>query len=256
MTDWNPSQYLTFADERTRPARDLLAHVPLIAARRVYDLGCGPGNSTGLLVTRLPHARVTGIDNSPAMLEAARADCQGADFAFGDLTIWLPPDVPDLLFSNAAFQWVPDHLAVLERLAGLLPKGGVLAVQMPDNLGEPSHRLMQAAAGQGAWRGKLAQAAAARDMLPPVATYHDRLKPLFRRLDIWHTIYNHPLDGVEGIVEWLGSTGLRPFLAPLDEDERAAFLGRYKTLLAEAYPLLADGKVLLRFPRLFIVGTR
>ena len=256
MTDWNPSQYLSFADERTRPARDLLAHVPTVSARRVYDLGCGPGNSTGLLVSRFRHAQVTGIDNSPAMLEAARADCHGADFAFGDLTIWLPPDVPDLLFSNAAFQWVPDHMAVLERLASCLPEGGVLAVQMPDNLAEPSHRLMQKAAEHGAWAPKLRAAAAARDVLAPVAAYYARLKPAFRRLDIWHAIYNHPLDGVEGIVSWLGSTGLRPFLAPLGEDERAGFLDRYRSLLAEAYPLQADGKVLLRFPRLFMVGVR
>ena len=256
MTDWSPSQYLSFADERTRPARDLLAHVPLVAARRVYDLGCGPGNSTGLLVARYRHAQVTGVDNSTAMLEAARADCPGADFAFGDLTIWLPQDMPDLLFSNAAFQWVPEHLVVLERLASCLPQGGVLAVQMPDNLAEPSHSLMQKAAEHGPWAPKLRAAAAARDMLPPVASYYARLKPMFRRLDIWHTIYNHPLDGVEGIVAWLESTGLRPFLAPLDEDARADFLDAYRALLAEAYPAQADGKVLLRFPRLFLVGVR
>lgn len=256
MSDWHPAQYLAFADERTRPARDLLAHVPLVAARRIYDLGCGPGNSTALLVKRFPQARVTGIDNSPAMLQAARADCPGADFAFGDLSIWLPPEQPDLLFSNATFQWVPDHLGVLQRLAGTLPAGGVMAVQMPDNLEEPSHRLMQTAAGLGPWSAKLREAAGARDLLPPADTYYARLKPQFARLDIWHTIYNHPLDGVEGIVSWLGSTGLRPFLAPLDEEERNDYLGVYRALLARAYPAQADGKVLLRFPRLFIVGTR
>lgn len=256
MSDWNPSQYLSFADERTRPARDLIAQVPLVMARRVYDLGCGPGNSTALLVARYPQAHVTGIDNSPAMLEAARTDCRGADFGFGDLSIWLPPDRPDLLFSNATFQWVPGHLHVLERLAATLPAGGVLAVQMPDNLGEPSHRLMQAAAEHGPWSAKLRDASAARDVLPAVDTYYARLKPHFTRLDIWHTIYNHPLDGVDGIAAWLGSTGLRPFLAPLEAEERDSFLAVYRMLLAKAYPAQADGKVLLRFPRLFIVGTR
>ena len=256
MSDWSPAQYLLFADERTRPARDLLAHVPISGVRRIYDLGCGPGNSTALLVARFPQAQVTGIDNSPAMLEAARAECRGADFAFGDLSIWLPPDRPDLLFSNATFQWVPDHLGVLERLAGTLHPGGVLAVQMPDNLGEPSHRMMRQAAEQGSWAAKLHAAAAARDLLPGVEAYYARLKPHFARLDIWHTIYNHPLDGVEGIISWLGSTGLRPFLAPLNEGERDGFLLRYASLLAKAYPLQADGKALLRFPRLFIVGVK
>ncbi len=256
MTDWNPAHYLNFADERTRPARDLLAQVPLTLARRIYDLGCGPGNSTALLVSRFPQARVTGIDNSPAMLEAARAACPAADFAFGDLSIWLPPDQPDLLFSNAAFQWVPGHLQVLERLAAGLQHNGVLAVQMPDNLGESSHRLMREAAARGPWAAKLREAAAARDVLPAADRYYAQLKPHFRRLDIWHTIYNHPLDGADGVISWLGSTGLRPFLAPLEEAERADFLARYRSLLAAAYPLQTDGKLLLRFPRLFIVGTR
>lgn len=256
MSDWNPAQYLKFADERTRPARDLLAQVPLGDARRVYDLGCGPGNSTALLVERFPRAHVTGIDNSPAMLEAARKALPGASFAAGDLSVWMPDQTPDLLFSNATFQWVPDHLSVLERLGQALPEGGVLAVQMPDNLLEPSHLLMQRAAEQGPWAEKLAPARKARDPLPPVAEYYRRLKPLFGRLDIWHTIYNHPLDGVGGIVSWLMSTGLRPFLDPLAADEREAYLAHYRSHLAEAYPTEADGKVLLRFPRLFIVGAR
>lgn len=256
MTDWNPAQYLAFADERTRPARDLLAQVPLLSARRVYDLGAGPGNSTALLMQRFPQAHVTGIDNSPAMLEAARAACPGADFAFGDLSHWRPADQPELLFSNATFQWVPGHLAVLEGLAAGLPEGGVLAVQMPDNLAEPSHRLMRETAKVGPWSARLAEAAAARDVLPAAATYYDRLWPQFRRIDIWHSIYNHPLDGVAGIVQWLGSTGLRPFLAPLQGEEAVGFLDAYRRRLAEAYPLQADGKVLLRFPRLFLVGVR
>lgn len=256
MSDWQPSQYLQFADERTRPARDLLAQVPLTHARRVYDLGCGPGNSTALLVERYPQAVITGIDNSPAMLEAARKACPRASFAAGDLSNWKPEDVPELLFSNATFQWVPHHVNVLERLSAALPEGGVLAVQMPDNLMEPSHRLMQVAAGQGPWAGKLATAAEARDPLPAAETYYARLKPLFRRLDIWHIIYNHPLNGVDGIIAWLRTTGLKPYIDPLNGDQRAAYLSAYRALLAEAYPAQADGAVLLRFPRLFLVGTR
>lgn len=256
MSDWEPAQYLAFADERTRAARDLLAQVPLAAARRVFDLGCGPGNSTALLVERYPGAEVTGIDNSPAMLEAARAACPTASFAFGDLAAWQPERTADLLFSNASFQWVPNHLAVLQRLAASLPAGGVLAVQMPDNLLEPSHRLMRVVAEHGPWAHKLAKAPAAREALPPPETYYARLKPKFSRLDVWHTTYNHPLAGVEGIVAWLGATGLRPWLGPLEEAEREEFLAHYRSLLAEAYPALADGSVLLRFPRMFLVGAR
>lgn len=256
MTDWQPTQYLTFADERTRAARDLLEQVPLRDAHRVYDLGCGPGNSTALLTARFPHAQVIGIDNSPAMLDAARKACPQAGFEAGDLAQWMPDATPDLLFANAAFQWVPDHLAVIDRLSRSLPEGGVLAVQMPDNLNEPSHALMSQVAEEGGWTGSIASAKAARDLLPTPAEYYARLKPIFRHLDIWHTIYNHPLRGVSGIVAWLSTTGLRPYLDPLGEDDRKRFIARYQERLAQHYPVQQDGMVLLRFPRLFIVGVR
>lgn len=256
MSDWQPSRYLTFADERTRPARDLLAQVPLRQARRIYDLGCGPGNSTALLVAEFPGAVITGIDNSPAMLETARKACPTACFEACDLAHWEPEGEPDLLFSNAAFQWVPHHLRVLERLGANLPDGGVLAVQMPDNMLEPSHRLMQVVAEQGPWAAKLADAAQARDPLPAPGTYYARLKPLFRRLDVWHTIYTHPLAGIDGIIAWFRTTGLRPYIDPLLEAERVDYLESYRALLQEAYPAQADGMVLLRFPRIFLVGQR
>lgn len=252
--DWNPALYLKFEDERTRPPRDLLARVPLSQPRLVVDLGCGPGNSTELLVQRWPGAEVTGVDNSPAMLEQARARLPGARFELGDLATWQPPEGTDLLFANAVFQWVPDHLDVLARLVAALPPGGALAVQMPDNVEEPSHRLMRETAASGPFAGRLD--GAARDLLPSVGAYYDRLAPLARHVDIWHTLYNHPLDGAPAIADWFRSTALRPYLAALEEGERRAFLADYTARLEKAYPARVDGKVLLRFPRLFIVAVR
>ena len=252
--DWNPALYLQFEDERTRPPRDLLARVPLTRPRRVVDLGCGPGNSTELLAQRWPEAEVIGIDNSPAMIEQARARLPGARFELGDLADWQPPEGTDLLFANAVFQWVPDHLDVLARLVAALPQSGVLAVQMPDNVNEPSHLLMEATAAAGPFADRVA--GVARDTLPSVGAYYDRLALLARHVDIWHTLYNHPLAGAAAIAEWFRSTGLRPYLAPLDEAERAAFLKDYTARLAQAYPARVDGKVLLRFPRLFLVAVR
>ncbi len=252
--DWNPKLYLKFEDERTRPPRDLLAQVPLANPRRVVDIGCGPGNSTELLVERWPQAEVTGIDNSPAMIAQASQRLPAARFEQADISNWAPAEGTDVLFGNAVFQWVPDHLAVLERLLRALPEGGVLAVQMPDNVNEPSHRLMGETAVSGPWAAKIG--AAQRDVLPAPAEYYERLKPFARRLDIWHTLYNHPLDGAAAIAEWFKSTGLRTFLSPLSEEERAGFLADYIARVAKAYPERFDGKVLLRFPRLFIVAVR
>ena len=168
----------------------------------------------------------------------------------------MPQEPVDLLFANAVFQWVPGHLPVLARLLESLTSGAVLALQVPDNFSEPSHRLMQDVALAGPWRDRLESAKAWRDEIPPPAVYHDRLKPLAANVDIWHTHYNHPLEGADAIADMFASTGLRPYLTLLADDERAAFLDEYRRLVAAAYPPLVDGRVLLRFPRLFVVAVR
>lgn len=256
MADWSSTQYLKFADERTRAASDLLAQVPLKNPRLVYDLGCGPGNSTALLIARYPQARVIGVDSSPDMLAKARQSYPHTHFIEGDMANWQPMEEPDLMFANAVFQWVPDHLSVLQHLLEALPKGGVLAVQMPDNLDEPSHAAMRETAAEGPWAEKLKKLGQVRDRVASPATYYDALKPKAAQVDIWHTIYNHPLDGPDGIVEWVKGTGLRPYIDPLTGDEREAYLAHYRERIAKAYPLAGDGKALLRFPRLFIVCVK
>ena len=256
MVDWSPNQYLIFADERTRAARDLLAQVPLREASLIYDLGCGPGNSTELLVAAYPKARIVGVDHSPNMLEKARTALPQLEFLETNLANWQPPEGADLLFSNATFQWVPEHMRVLQRLLRGMKTGAVLAVQMPDNLNEPSHVAMSEATLNAPYADKMLDATKARDVLPLPSAYYMALKPLCSRIDIWHTIYNHPLDGIVGIVEWLKGTGLRPFLDPLSAEEQQDYLARYATLLAKHYPVQADGKVLLLFPRLFMVAVK
>ncbi len=256
MPSWSSSQYLKFEDERSRPAAELVARVPLDSPGKIVDIGCGPGNSTELLVKRWPDAKVAGLDSSDNMLEAARKRLPETEFFKADAATWAPDADTDLIYSNATFQWVPKHLDVMERLFRALKPGGVLAVQMPDNLSEPSHLAMEEAAKDGPWAKKLAGAGLARDPLPSKTVYYDRLAPLSAKFDIWHTIYTHPLDGAEGIVEWVKGTGLRPYVDPLDEAERKGYLAAYTARVAEAYPVRADGKALLWFPRLFIVAVR
>jgi trans-aconitate 2-methyltransferase len=254
---WSPAQYLKFEDERTRPARDLLAQVPLEEPGLAIDMGCGPGNSTELIADRFPQARVEGMDSDENMLEAARKRLPGLTFSQGDLETWLPAEKAGLLYANAVFQWVPEQLAVLKRLMaeGLKP-GGVLAIQMPDNLTEPTHRLMEETALSGPWADRFSGGKGKRPLLPGPADYLNALTPLSSRVDLWHTVYYHPLANAEAIVEWVKGTGLRPWLDLLEEKDRPAYLEAYTEAVRAAYPPLDSGRVLLRFPRLFVVATR
>ncbi len=253
---WSAAQYLKFEDERTRPARDLLAQVPLGAARHIIDLGCGPGNSTELLVERFVEADVEGVDSDADMLAAARRRLPLCRFVAADLARWMPEARVDLLFANAVFQWIPDHLAVLDRLMDGLITGGVLAVQMPDNLGEPSHLLMEETARSAAFADAFAGKTIRRPQLPAPRAYVERLDGKAARIDLWHTVYQHRLSGPAAIVEWVKGTGLRPYLDALPGERRPAFLAAYQDRIASAYPPLADGTVLLRFPRLFLVAVK
>jgi trans-aconitate 2-methyltransferase len=256
MADWNPTLYARFADERGRPIVDLLARVPLDAARTIVDLGCGAGASTAPLRARFPDADILGIDTSPAMLAKAAAVVPTARFAEADVAGWAPDAPVDLLFSNAALHWIPDHATLLPRLMSHLAPGGVLAVQVPDNLDEPSHALMRSVAAEPPFAATLADAAGARAEILSNEALWDVLSPLAARIEIWKTIYVHPLAGPAAIVEMVGSTGLKPFVDPLDAPTRAAFLARYLDEVTRAYPPTADGHVMLRYPRLFFVATR
>jgi trans-aconitate 2-methyltransferase len=255
MHAWDPGQYLRFADERTRPALDLAARIDLEAPRRIVDLGCGPGNSTWVLRKRWPAAIITGVDTSVALLQAARRDHPGIDFALGDIAEWTPTEPFDVVFSNAALQWVGDHERLLPQLLDAVAPGGCLAVQMPRNHDFATHRLMRRVAAEGPWRERLA---GARDPSPvkPPEFYYDCLAPRCARFLIWETNYIQIMDGIDAIITWLQGTGLRPFLAQLDAAEQQSFLNRYAALLAEAFPTHADGKVLLPYPRLFFIASK
>lgn len=255
MSDWDAKLYLTFERERTRPAIEMLSRVSQDAPRRILDLGCGPGNSTELLFHRYPESEILGVDSSPDMLSKARERLPQAAFQEADIASWIPEQAYDLVFANAVLQWLPGHRSLFPRLLSWLQPGGVLAVQMPDNLDEPSHALMRQTAREGAWRDKFTAIEETREAIPAMESYYDWLTADGARVDIWRTVYCHVMDSPGAIVDWLRSTGLRPFLDRLTASEQEAFLMRYEAEVAKAYPARADGKRLLRFPRLFVVAT-
>lgn len=270
--DWNAAQYLKFERERTRPATDLLSQIPPLASSppaRIFDLGCGPGNSTGVLVQRYPSAHITAVDSSQDMVAKARQTLSSSSVAGGggqvdvqlaDLTTFRDTDSADLLFSNAVYQWLPydERIRTFTELLETLKPGGVFAFQVPDNFGEPSHVAMRAVAAQGPWSdtlNRLPEPPTRRPFQSPQELY-DSLKPLCSDVNMWHTCYYHVLEDHRAIVEWVKGTGLRPYIDPLGDDEKRGFLEAYLEKITELYPPLADGKVCLRYPRLFVVAVR
>jgi trans-aconitate 2-methyltransferase len=251
---WNPGTYLAFADQRTRPAADLLARVPAENPARVIDLGCGPGNSTGLLAARWPHARLEGLDSSAEMLAQARAGGVPADWVLADLARWTPAAPYDVIFSNATLQWVPDQDALLPRLMSFVKPGGVFAFQVPVNFNAPSHVLLWETAADPRWKEKLTGIPETERGVP--ALYYDILKPQASALDIWQTEYLQVMDGDDAVYRWISGTALRPYVQALEGAERAAFITDYKAKLNAAYPRRADGSTLFPFQRLFVVATK
>lgn len=254
--DWNADLYLRFEDERTRPSIDLIQRVRLDAPVRCIDLGCGPGNSTELVAARFPDAVTEGLDSSHDMIKKARKRLPGLDFVLADLESWSAAQPYDLIFANAVLQWIPDHARLFTRLARSLAPGGVLAVQMPNNLSEPSHVSMTEVAADGPWAELLSKAGNAKAPIGSLSDYRRWLAEAGCETDLWQTTYVHALSGHQAIVDWFTSTGLKPYIDPLPEAERALFLDKYRAKIAQAYPTESDGRVLLRFPRLFVVATR
>ncbi|MCW2809551.1 MAG: Trans-aconitate 2-methyltransferase [Friedmanniella sp.] len=252
MPVWDPSTYLEFADDRGRPFADLLARVAAEEPTTVVDLGCGPGQLTATLARRWPRADVLGLDSAPEMV--ARAQAYGGErlaFAVADLRTWAPARPVDVLLSNAALQWVPDHRALLPRLLAAVAPGGWFAFQVPGNFAEPSHTLLHELADRPAYapytRGVEQPAAAGP------ADYLSDLVGLGCTVDAWETTYLHQLDGPDPVFRWVSGTGARPVLQALPEGLREELAAAYRVRLREAYPAV-DGCTVLPFRRVFVVA--
>jgi trans-aconitate 2-methyltransferase len=252
---WDPDLLLRFDLEREAVVQDLLGRIGG-APKRIVDFGCGPGTSTRLLLERFPQAEITGVDISAPMLEVAAKRAPGATFVCADIADWRPDAPLDLVFADSALQWLGEHERLFPKLMEIIAPGGVLAVQMPDNRQEPSHALMRLIAADGPWASRLVPVAKTRAVIGTYNDYYRWLRPMSASLDIWMTMYIHPLDGIEAIVDWFRGSALRPFLAPLSDSEREDFLSRYRRGLAESYEVEADGKVLFIYPRLFVLARK
>jgi trans-aconitate 2-methyltransferase len=254
MATWDPNRYLRYADERSRPFVDLVARIEG-EPRTIVDLGCGPGHLTAVLRARWPGATVLGVDSSEQMIDRARAenDDPGATYVRADVSTWEPDAPVDLIVSNALFHWVPDQLAVIERLSGHVAPGGSFALQTPNNYAAPSHRLLDEIASSAPF-GALTQGLH-EDRGTAAATYLDLFVRAGWEADAWETTYLHVLQGDDPVLDWISGTGARPVLEALPDDLRAEFVAQYGAALREAYPAQPWGTV-LPFTRVFTVARR
>lgn len=290
MAGWNPDQYLKFSDERTQPCRDLAAHIDLPQVRTAIDLGCGPGNSTQVLAERFPEAQITALDSDTAMINAAIQSHPRGRWITGDIAKWaagMPPNDAaersadgasegaagtssentgagnaeneqyDVVFSNAALQWLPNHATLFPQLFGHVAPGGALAIQIPSAFDRPAHRLLREMAAAIGWRKWFPTGRVRTWHAQDHEFYYDLLAPLARRIDLWQTEYFHVLADAAAVVEWYRGTGMRPYLTAIADDaDRDKFIAEYTEKISAAYKPRTDGRIVFPFLRIFLIAYR
>lgn len=250
---WDPELYLAFADQRARPFYDLLSRIGAERPRRVADLGCGAGNLTVQLARRWPEAVVEALDSSPEMVAAARE--RGVDATVADVRDWTPRRDTDVVLSNAAVQWVPEHGDLMVRWAAQLAAGAWIGVQMPGAFETPSHAVVRALARREPY------ATALRDIPFRVGAvveaprhYAELLLDAGCSVDAWESTYVHQLTGEHPVLDWISGTFLLSVRERLDDDAWQQFRRELIPLLADAYPPRPDGTTLFPFRRVFVVA--
>jgi trans-aconitate 2-methyltransferase len=257
MPSWDPEVYERYKAYRDRPALDLLLRLPAdLDPREIWDLGCGTGEHAALLARRHPGASVHGLDSSPEMLARAKGRPEPVDWRLDDIAAFDPPSAPDLIFTNAALQWLADHPVLVPRLAATLAEGGVFACQIPTAHETLHHEVLRRVAETGPWAPLTATARVIRPT-PSMEDYYGWLAPVCREIDIWTTSYLHVLEGPDAVVDWMGGTALRPYLDVLEDPAlREGFLAELRARMAHAFPRRPDGTTLFPFQRLFILARR
>jgi trans-aconitate 2-methyltransferase len=250
---WDPRQYARYRDERSRPFFDLIAQVGTESPGCVLDVGCGSGELTVTLSERWPNATVRGVDSSAEMIASTPS---GSRVSF---SVRAAQDLDavgvDVLVSNAALQWVPQHPELLTTWAGQLNDDGWIAFQVPSNFGAPSHRLMAELADSPQWRDRLEGVLRGALAVREPEEYLDLMTAQGLHTEVWQTEYLHVLGGENPVLAWVAGTGLRPILAALEDDEAARFTAEYAAMLLGAYPRRSYGTV-FGFLRTFVVAHK
>lgn len=256
MSSWDAGQYSIFLKERSLPSQDLIAKIALTNPKKILDVGSGPGNSTALLKERFPNAQVIGADLSDQMLEAARKNHPDLEFIKFDANCdfqTLPHDF-DVVFSNACIQWLPDHKKVISEMFSILAPAGVLAVQVPVIQNEPIQAALDELGQREKWFSKIGIRSVFT--IESESTYFNILAELTKEFAGWETTYCHRIPSLQGAIEWYRGTALRPYLDKLSDKDGELFCQELYDRIKDKYKPLANGEIILRFPRFFFTATK
>ena len=248
MFNWNSDQYLKFKDQRTQPAIDLAKRVSGNNPQTILDIGCGPGNSTAVLKSIFPNALIKGIDTSQDMIDKARRTYPDIDFNLGDAREIT--ENYDLLFSNACLQWIPNHKELIPYLMSKLNDGGTLAVQIPMNGDEPLFGIIRDVVSE------LKLNSLSRQWTRTPVEYYEILSSCSSGFQVWETVYYHDLPNHKALLEWVKGTHIRPYLELLSKEDGLEFENEILNRVKKTYPVMSDGKVILRFRRFFFIATK
>jgi len=254
--DWNPELYLKYRNERTQPSIDLIGKIEIgFQPKSILDIGCGPGNSSQAILQRWPNAMLTGIDNSVNMIEKAKTSYPNNIWIVADASKYTSNTKYDIVFSNATIQWIPNHEDLFNKLFNLTNNGGVLAIQVPRFNEMPLATAIQKVANKEIWKE-------ATKGCSELFTYHDDkyyydlMSSDYKSVDFWQTDYIHILESQHSIIEWIRSTGIKPYLDCLKDEEKPLFENELLTEIKQSYTVQNNGKVLFPFKRLFMIGYK
>lgn len=255
MSDWNSNQYMKFKNERTQPSVDLINRISYLDPQNILDIGCGPGNSTFALKNHFKNADIIGVDYSENMLEKAKTSYPDMTFEKCNVPSGLEnyEQKFDLIFSNACIHWIDNQEELIYKIFDKLNPNGVLAVQIPLIQKAPFYEILYRLVKTEKWK-KLSIIHNFHNLLPE--EYYDLFCKLNCDFSIWQTTYYHIVQSHMGVIEWYKGSGLRPYLDMLSESEQSDFVDDLLSEIKSVFPLQADGKVILKMPRLFFTLTK
>lgn len=254
--DWNPELYMQFSSERGIPTNDLINSLGSFEPRKIIDIGCGPGNSTLELAKRWPDSFLCGVDSSENMIEEARRCYPDIEWDQRKVGKDELKGKYDLIFSNAAIQWIPDHDKLFKEFYNHLNENGRIAIQIPLFFNMKLGVIIKDVAESPRWNTDV-RGVTNNFFISEPGDYYDILSRCgFGKIRLWESRYMHIFPGHNSIIEMMRSTGLRPYLEKLSVGDAALFEKLVRERVEDSYSFQEDGSVILPFHRLFITGTR